>query len=102
MATPSRILRLADNAPVGPHVLAERINRSVPGSEWRTWDVPALSRAEAEVLDARLAEVASYRYELHRRERALDTWAAAAVAGVAAGSLAVPPTDQQTAPAENR
>lgn len=102
VATPSRILRLADNAPVGPHLLAERINRSAPGSEWRTWDVPSLPRAEAEALDARLAAVASYRDELHRREQALDTWAAAVVAGVAAGSLAVPPTDQQTAPAENR
>ncbi|TQN44301.1 hypothetical protein FHU33_3799 [Blastococcus colisei] len=102
VATPSRILRLADSAPVGPHVLAERINRSVPGSEWRTWDVPALSRADAEALDARLAEVASYRDELLRRERALDTWASALVAGVAAGSLALPSTHQQTASAENR
>jgi hypothetical protein len=92
VATPSRILRLAENAPVGAHVLAERINRARPGSEWRTWEVPALPRAEAQSLGTRLAEVTRYRSELRRREQALDAWADALVTGVAAGSLAVPDT----------
>lgn len=90
VGTPSRILRLAENAPVDAHVLAERINRARPGSEWRTWEVPALPRAEAKALGTRLAEVNRYRIELRRREQALDAWADALVAGVAAGSLAVP------------
>jgi hypothetical protein len=92
VGTPSRILRLAENAPVDPHVLAERINQARPGSEWRTWEVPALPRAEAQSLGNRLAEVTRYRIELRRREQALDAWADALVTGLAAGSLAVPDT----------
>jgi hypothetical protein len=92
VATPSRILRLAENAPVSAHVLAQRINRARPGSEWHTWEVPALPRGEAESLGTRLAEVTRYRTELRRREQALDAWADALVTGVAAGSLAVPDT----------
>jgi hypothetical protein len=90
VATPSRILRLAENAPVGPHVLAERINRARPGSEFHTWEVPTLPRAEALSLNTRLAEVTRYRTELRRREQALDAWADALVTGIAAGSIAVP------------
>jgi hypothetical protein len=92
VATPSRILRLAENAPVGAHVLAERINRARPGSEWLTWEVPTLPPAAALSLTTRLAEVTRYRTELRRREQALDAWADALVTGVAAGSLAVPDT----------
>jgi len=99
VGTPSRILRLAENAPVSAHVLAERINQARPGTEWPTWEVPALPRAEAESLGTRLAEVNRYRTELRRREQALNAWADALVTGVAAGSLAVPDT---TTTLENR
>ncbi|TKJ28312.1 hypothetical protein [Blastococcus sp. CCUG 61487] len=99
VGTPSRILRLAENAPVSAHVLAERINQARPGTEWRTWEVPALPRAEAESLGTRLAEVNRYRTELRRREQALNAWADALVTGVAAGSLAIP---DATTTLENR
>ncbi|SDH14403.1 hypothetical protein [Klenkia brasiliensis] len=99
VATPSRILRLAENAPVSAHILAARINQARPGTEWQTWEVPALPRAEAQALSTRLAEVTRYRTELRRKEQALTAWADALVRGVAAGSLAVPDT---TTTLENR
>lgn len=88
VASPSRILRLDSNAPVGPHTLAALINEHASG-EWETWTVPDLPRDQAEALDRRLQEVQRFRAELARRDAAAHGLARALIDGVAAGTLSL-------------
>lgn len=88
VACPARIIRLAESAEVGPLVLATIINGTAcPGSEWQTWSVPVLPRAEAERLEAALAEADQYEQQLGRRVEAARELKTALINGVAAGAL---------------
>jgi len=88
VACPARIIRLAESAEVGPMVLAELINETAyPGSEWRTWTVPVLPRAEAERLEAALVQVHEYQQQADRRVAAARELTTALINGVAAGAL---------------
>lgn len=69
-------------------VLAALINNTAyPGSEWETWTVPVLPRAEAERLEARLAEAHEYEQQASRRVAAVRDLTTALINGVAAGAL---------------
>jgi hypothetical protein len=88
VACPARIIRLAESAEVGPLVLATLINETAcPGSEWQTWSVPVLPRAEAERLEAALAEADEYEQQANRRLAAARELKTALINGVAAGAL---------------
>ncbi|MHA7650471.1 hypothetical protein ACX9NE_13705 [Mycobacterium sp. ML4] len=88
VACPARILRLSESAEVGPLVLAALINQTAyPGSEWQTWTVPVLPRAEAERLEAALAEAHEYEQQASRRVAAVRELTTAMINGVAAGAL---------------
>ncbi len=88
VACPARIIRLAESAEVGPLVLAALINETAyPGSEWRTWTVPVLPRAEAERLEAALAEAEAYERQASSRVAAARELKTALINGVAAGAL---------------
>ncbi|MCV7202049.1 hypothetical protein H7J71_08470 [Mycolicibacterium peregrinum] len=95
VASPARIMRLRDSAAVGPLLLATIINeRVVPGSEWKTWSVPVLSRAETVLLETALGRAAEYEHQVRRRVDAARELKLALIDGVAAGALTLdaPPT----------
>lgn len=93
VASPSRIVRLAPTAPVGPHALAAIVNDIAPsGSEWQTWSVPELPPAESGLLDAALAGAAAHKEVLRRHERALRDLVTNLIHGVAAGAVTLDPT----------
>jgi hypothetical protein len=86
--SPARVFRLDLGATVGPRLLAAVINTTGRGaSEWQTWPVPEISRAEADRIEAALADVDRYESELHRRADAVDDLKKALIDGVAAGAL---------------
>jgi hypothetical protein len=88
VACPARIIRLHESAEVGPLVLATIINETAcPGSEWQTWTVPVLQRAEADRLEAALAEADDYEQQARRRIAAARDLKTALINGVAAGAL---------------
>ncbi len=88
VACPARIIRLDESAEVGPLVLATIINETAsPGSEWQTWTVPVLPRADAERLEAALAEADEYEQQASRRVEAARELKTALINGVAAGAL---------------
>lgn len=90
VASPSRVLRLRPEAPVGPHTLAAIINETAwVGSEWETWSVPALPPGEARRVDAVLATVANHRTEVRRHARAVQQLVTGLIDGVAAGAVTV-------------
>jgi hypothetical protein len=92
VAAPSRILRLLPRATIGPYTLAAVINElAAPGSDWQTWSVPDLRAADAEVLDATLAEAADHLAELRRRERATHELTQHLIQAVAAGAVTIAP-----------
>lgn len=69
-------------------VLAALINETAyPGSEWQTWTVPVLPRAEAERLEAALAEIHEYEQQASRRVAGARELTTALINGVAAGAL---------------
>lgn len=93
VASPSRILRLAPTAPVGPHALAAIVNDIAPtGSEWPTWSVPELPPTENGLLDAALAGAATHKEVLRRHEQALRDLVTNLIHGVAAGAVTLDPT----------
>lgn len=96
VASPSRILRLREGAPVGPHLLAAIINALPDGSgDWQGWSVPDLPSAAAQMIESSIAAAAAHLVLLHRRERALTDLVANLVQGVAAGAVAVEPITAQ-------
>jgi hypothetical protein len=97
VAAPSRILRLSDNAPIGPHALAGMINNVVPPqSEWETWPVPILPSSQAKTLDAALADASNHLAQLHRREQATKDLTIHLIQGVAAGAVTINGTTKST------
>lgn len=88
VASPARILRLEATAEIGPRLLAAVINRlpAVP-SEWQGWSVPVMTGAEAQRLEAALAEVDAFEGELRRRVSAARDLTTALIDGLAAGAL---------------
>jgi hypothetical protein len=87
VASPARILRLTDKAGFGPRLLAAVINHAPAGSEWKSWAVPAVSRAEADRIEAVLAEVEEYQQQARRRVAAADDLIISLIAGLAAGAI---------------
>lgn len=88
VASPARILRLEATAEIGPRLLAAVINRlpAVP-SEWQGWSVPVMTGAEAQRLEAALAEVDAFEGELRRRVSAARDLTTVLIDGLAAGAL---------------
>lgn len=95
VASPARILRLAEHAPIGPHVLASVIN-SMTHSEWETWAVPEIDRAQRDLAEGAVRNAARHRAELMRRLKAVDRLTTSLVEGVAAGSVALTPSLETT------
>ncbi|MEJ8277446.1 hypothetical protein [Pseudonocardia spirodelae] len=92
VATPSRVLRLALGAPIGPRALAAVINETaVAGSEWPTWSVPDLPPAERDVLESALGAAADHQADLNRRLGAVHDLVTGLVHGVAAGAVTLDP-----------
>ncbi len=92
VAAPSRILRVRPRATFGPYTLAAVINELVPtGSDWQTWSIPDLRIADAEALDATLAEAADHLAELRRREQATHELTQHLIQAVAAGTVTIEP-----------
>jgi hypothetical protein len=90
---------------VGPRLLAAVINHAAtPGSEWQTWSVPAISREEADRLEAALADVEHYEAEATQRLAAATDLKKALIDGVAAGALTLnaQPTTPGVAAAEHQ
>lgn len=88
VASPARVIRLAESAEIGPRLLATVINeKASAGSEWKTWSVPVLKAAEAARLEDALRRTEDYERELASRSRAAGDLKSALIDGVAAGSL---------------
>ncbi len=95
VASPARILRLAEHAPVGPHVLASVIN-TMTHSEWETWAVPDIDGGQRDLIEQAVRDAARYRAELTGRTQAVDRLITSLVEGVAAGSVALTPSPKTT------
>jgi hypothetical protein len=88
VASPARIIRLAESADVSPFVLATIINERVsPGSEWKVWSVPVIGREEAVLLESALQRADDYECEALRRAEAARDLKSALIDGLAAGVL---------------
>lgn len=88
VASPARVIRLAESAEIGPRLLAAVINeRASAGSEWKTWSVPVLKADEAARLEDALRRTEDYERELARRTKAAGDLKSALIDGVAAGAL---------------
>ncbi|WAX56202.1 hypothetical protein M6B22_16905 [Jatrophihabitans cynanchi] len=89
VASPSRILRVdALRAGIGPRALAAAINE-MTSSEWRTWLIPELPRADIQPLEDALGEIRAHLAELRRREEAATNIITNLIQGVAEGSVAL-------------
>ena len=95
VASPARILRLAEHAPIGPHVLASVIN-TMTHSEWETWAVPEIDPGQRDLAERAVRAAALHRAELTRRLEAVDRLTTSLVEGVAAGAVALTPSPEIT------
>lgn len=96
VASPSRILRLAAGAGLGPHALAAIINQLPDEAvEWQAWQVAVLERDEAEQLERTLLRLTGYEMELRRRLDAVSEMTTALIDGVAAGAVALSTSEQE-------
>lgn len=95
VASPARILRLAEHAPIGPHALAAVIN-AMTHSEWETWAVPEIDRTQRDLVERAVRDASRHRAELTRRLEAVDHLTTSLVEGVAAGSVALTPSPETT------
>lgn len=95
VCSPSRIIRLAATAQVGPYLLAATINEFAdPGTEWQTWAVPDFAGDDLETLEATLAAAATHQELLTTQLRATSQLSSALIRGVAAGAVRIlPPTN---------
>ncbi|MEU4341471.1 hypothetical protein AB0H00_09400 [Nocardia sp. NPDC023852] len=98
--SPSRILRLAPGAGIGPYILAALIN-DVPAhhTDWRAWVVPLLPAEESERLESVLADAADYTRRLRGRQDAMEDLCRALISGIGAGTVSL---DVPAATAETR
>jgi hypothetical protein len=95
VASPARILRLAEHAPIGSHVLASVINTMTHG-EWETWAVPEIDRGQRDLVERAMRDATRHRAELTRRLVAVDHLTTSLVEGVAAGSVSLTPSAETT------
>jgi hypothetical protein len=96
VASPSRILRLAAGAGIGPHGLAAIINQLPDEAvEWQAWQVAVLEHDEAEQLERALLGLTGYETELLRRLDAASEMTKALIDGVAAGAVALSTSEQK-------
>lgn len=90
VASPSRILRVDSlRADIGPRALAAAINEMAAGSEWKTWLVPHVPRAQIQHLEDALGSVLDHLAELRRHEEAATSIITNLIQGVAEGSVAL-------------
>jgi hypothetical protein len=88
VASPSRILRLQEGAPIGPHALAAVINELAPiGADWPTWSVPDMQPTATRALDTALAAAADHVRTLRMHEHAMQDLTRNLIDGVAAGAI---------------
>ncbi len=95
VASPARILRLQERAPIGPQALASVIN-TMTHSEWETWAVPEIDRGQRHLIERTVRDAARHRAELTRRLEAVDRLTNSLVEAVAAGSVALTPSPETT------
>jgi hypothetical protein len=90
VASPSRILRVDPlRAGVGPRALAATINQMATNTEWKTWPVPNVPRAQIQVLEDAIGGALTYLAELRRHEKAATNIITNLIQGVAEGSVAL-------------
>lgn len=90
VASPSRVLRISQQAGVGPHAVAAIINRlPAETAEWEAWNVPILDSTEVEKLEEALAAATDHETTLRRHLAATGELVAAMIDGVAAGAVTV-------------
>jgi hypothetical protein len=88
VAYPARVLRIdrADPGGLVPEVVADDINRSRGGpASWRRWRLRRVAPQVAEPLRLALAELATRREALTRRNQALNSYSELLTAGVVSG-----------------
>lgn len=89
IASPSRILRVESlRAGIGPRALAAAINE-MASSEWKTWSVPNVPRAEIQLLEDALGGVLDHLGALRRHEEAATNIINNLIQGVTEGSVAL-------------
>ncbi|MGI8701059.1 MAG: hypothetical protein ACR2JU_07610 [Nocardioidaceae bacterium] len=99
VATPNRVLRLAEQAPLGPHTLAAQINQlAATATDPDAWPIalPDGSRAEHA-----LAQLDAVRRDLDRRRAGLERLTTHLVGGLADGSLTLDSPDEDPTTKEN-
>lgn len=90
VASPSRILRVDTlRASIGPRALAAAINEMANSSEWKTWPIPNVPRAQIQELEDALGGVLDHLAELRRHEEAATNVITNLIQGVAEGSVAL-------------
>ena len=94
VASPSRILRLRQNAGIGPHTLAAIVNHQTSTRDWRTWAVPILTADATSALETVLAEATAYGAVLRQKQAAVHDLITALIDGVAAGAVSVVPSSE--------
>jgi hypothetical protein len=96
VASPSRILRVDPlRAGIGPRALAAAINQMTTSTEWKTWLVPEVPRAQMQVLEDAIRSALTYLAELRRHEEAATTIITNLIQGVAEGSVALAPSNTE-------
>ena len=90
VATPARVLRLADRSLV-PEVVAADIAAVRIRLPWRRWPVRRVPLTQADGLRAAMASIAADRAAARRRIAQLDDLESLLTAGVAAGSITLNP-----------
>ncbi|GEP37516.1 hypothetical protein NPS01_11790 [Nocardioides psychrotolerans] len=99
VAYPSRILRLEPlRAGIGPRALTAAINEMATSSEWKTWSVPNVPRAQVQQLEQALGGVLDHLEALRCHEEAATNIITNLIQGVAEGSVALgSPTTERKA-----
>ncbi|MDN6374349.1 MAG: hypothetical protein L0K12_15720, partial [Brevibacterium aurantiacum] len=84
--TPNKILRLGDDARIGPHTLAAVINDAT-SKEYANWQVPSIPVDQVEAVEDAMRRLSEYRQQLQVKERAAMTLGHALLSGVASGTM---------------
>ncbi len=103
VASPARILRLADHTPMRPYTLAAAINLPPEGlGDWQAWPVPSLRLDQGDALEVALRGAATYEDQMRTRLEAVRRLQHELIAGVVAGAITVEPgTNKITVMKEN-
>ena len=84
--TPNKILRLGDDARIGPHTLAAVINDAT-SKEYANWQVPSVPVDQVEAVEDAMRRLSEYRQQLQMKERAAMKLGHALFSGVASGTM---------------